>query len=210
VSDPHHHHEGGGDRTREEDAARWDERYAATDRLWSAEPNATVAEVVGSMAPARALDLGTGEGRHAVWLARRGWLVTAVDFSAVGIDRGRAESDGLAIDWVVADLRDWDPPAGASFDLVLSVYLHLPADVFIRARTWLAPGGTLVVLGHALRNLTEGVGGPQDPRLLHTEEQLLAAANGLEVDELREVLRPTADGDAIDLLLVARKPRGAS
>jgi hypothetical protein len=82
--------------------------------------------------------------------------------------------------------------------------------VFIRARTWLAPGGTLVVLGHALRNLTEGVGGPQDPRLLHTEEQLLAAANGLEVDEPREVLRPTADGDAIDLLLVARKPRGAS
>jgi SAM-dependent methyltransferase len=209
LSDPHHHHEGGGDRTREEDAARWDERYGATDRLWSAEPNATVAEVVGSMAPARALDLGTGEGRHAVWLARRGWSVTAVDFSAVGIDRGRAESDGLAIDWVVADLRDWNPPAGASYDLVLSVYLHLPADVFIRARTWLAPDGTLVVLGHALRNLTEGVGGPQDPRLLHTEEQLLAAANGLEVDELREVLRPTADGDAIDLLLVARRPPGA-
>ena len=210
MSDQHHHHEGGGDRARDEDAARWDERYAATDRLWSAEPNATVAEVVGSMTPARALDVGTGEGRHAVWLARRGWSVTAVDFSAVGIDRGRAESTGLAIDWVVADVREWHPPDGARYDLVLSVYLHLPADVFNRARTWLAPGGTLVVLGHALRNLTEGVGGPQDPRLLHTEEQLHEAATGLEVDQLREVLRPTEAGDAIDLLLVARRPAGAS
>ena len=130
MSDQHHHHEGGGDRARDEDATRWDERYAGTDRLWSAEPNATVAEVVGSMSPARALDVGTGEGRHAVWLARRGWSVIAVDFSAVGIDRGRAESTGLAIDWVVADVREWHPPDGARYDLVLSVYLHLPADVF--------------------------------------------------------------------------------
>jgi SAM-dependent methyltransferase len=210
LSDPHHHHEGSGDRARDEDVARWDERYAATDRLWSAEPNATVADVVGSLQPACALDVGAGEGRHAVWLARRGWSVTAVDFSAVGIDRGRAGSDGLAIDWVVADVRQWEPPAGAAYDLVLSVYLHLAADVFDRVRTWLAPGGTLVVLGHALRNLTEGVGGPQDPRLLHTEEQLVAAASGLEVDQLREVLRPTEAGDAIDLLLVARRPAGAS
>jgi SAM-dependent methyltransferase len=204
LSDPHHHHEGGGDRARQ-DVARWDERYAATDRLWSAEPNATVAEVVASIPPGRALDLGTGEGRHAVWLARRGWSVTAVDFSAVGVDRGRAESDGLAIDWVVADLREWEPPAGATFDLVLAAYLHLADDVFARVRTWLAPGGSLVVLGHALRNLTEGVGGPQDPRLLHTEEQLRTAATGLEIDQLREVLRPTEAGVAIDLLLVARR-----
>jgi SAM-dependent methyltransferase len=208
LSDPHHHHEGGGDRARQ-DAARWDERYAATDRLWSAEPNATVAEVVASIPPGRALDLGTGEGRHAVWLARRGWSVTAVDFSAVGVDRGRAESDGLAIDWVVADLREWEPPAGATFDLVLAAYLHLADDVFVRVRTWLAPGGSLVVLGHALRNLTEGVGGPQDPQLLHTEEQLRTAATGLEIDQLREVLRPTEAGVAIDLLLVARRTPGA-
>jgi SAM-dependent methyltransferase len=204
LSDPHHHHEGSGHRERQ-DAARWDERYAATDRLWSAEPNATVAELVGSIPPGHALDLGTGEGRHAVWLARRGWRVTAVDFSVVGVDRGRAESDGLAIDWVVADLREWEPPSGARFDLVLAAYLHLADDVFARVRTWLAPGGSLVVLGHALRNLTEGVGGPQDARLLHTEEQLRTAATGLEVDQLREVLRPTEAGDAIDLLLVARR-----
>jgi hypothetical protein len=63
-----------------------------------------------------------------------------------------------------------------------------------------------VVLGHSLRNLTEGVGGPQDPRLLHTEDQLSAAAEGLRIEQLTEVLRPTPEGDAIDLLLVARHP----
>jgi hypothetical protein len=63
-----------------------------------------------------------------------------------------------------------------------------------------------VVLGHALRNLTEGVGGPQDPRLLHTEEQLRAAADGLDIEQLTEVIRPTDAGDAIDILLVAHRP----
>jgi SAM-dependent methyltransferase len=157
------------------------------------------------MRPGRALDVGAGEGRHSVWLASLGWAVTAVDFSAVGIERGRSGSAGHAVDWVVADIREWEPPDGTTFDLVLVAYLHLADDVFPRARTWLAPGGTLVVLGHALRNLTEGVGGPQDPRLLHTDEQLRAAATGLEIEQLREVIRPTAAGDAIDLLLVARR-----
>ncbi len=161
------------------------------------------------MQPGRALDVGAGEGRHSVWLASRGWAVTAVDFSAIGIARGRSESTGLAVDWVVADIREWEPPAGTTFDLVLVAYLHLADDVFPRVRAWLAPGGTLVVLGHALRNLTDGVGGPQDPRLLHTEEQLRAAATGLQVEQLREVVRPTASGEAIDLLLVARRPPGA-
>lgn len=128
----------------------------------------------------------------------------------MGIGRGRTQSDGhdLDLEWVVADVRTWEPPAGTIYDLVLIAYLHLEAAVIPRVRTWLAPGGVLVVLGHALRNLTEGVGGPQDPRLLHTEEQLGAAATGLDVEQLREVLRPTADGDAIDVLLVARRPAG--
>ncbi len=71
------------------DAAHWDQRYAETDRLWAPEPNATVADIVAEWPPGSALDLGAGEGRHAVWLARRGWRVTAVDFSAVGLARGR-------------------------------------------------------------------------------------------------------------------------
>jgi SAM-dependent methyltransferase len=202
-----HERDHGGTRGPGHDAAHWDARYAATDRLWSAEPNHTIATVVGPMPPGRALDLGAGEGRHAAWLAQQGWQVTAVDFSAVGIDRGRTMA-GDAVEWVVADVRTWQPPPGVRFDLVLVVYLHVAEDVFGRIRAWLAPGGALVVLGHALRNLTDGVGGPQDPRLLHTEEQLRAAADGLDIEQLTEVIRPTDAGDAIDILLVARRPGG--
>jgi SAM-dependent methyltransferase len=185
----------------------WDERYAA-EQVWSAEPNALVAEIVGGWPPGRALDLGAGEGRHALWLASLGWAVTAVDFSSVGIDRGRAlaASRGLDIDWVVADATEWLPPESAEFDLVLVAYLHLAEDVVRRAADWLAPGGSLVVVGHALRNLTEGVGGPQDPSILQTPEGLRRAAEGLDVKRCEEVTRPTEAGTAIDVVLVARRP----
>ena len=188
----------------------WDERYAAAERVWSSGPNREVEAVVAGWPPGRALDLGAGEGRHALWLAERGWQVTAVDFSAVGIDRGRQEAARRSVDveWVVADVTEWEPAPGTLFDLVLVAYLHIPQDVFSRLGQWLAPGGALVVVGHSLRNLTEGVGGPQDPSILHTTDQLRAASDGLEVQRCEEVLRPTDAGDAIDVVLVARRPAG--
>ncbi|WP_200947701.1 bifunctional 2-polyprenyl-6-hydroxyphenol methylase/3-demethylubiquinol 3-O-methyltransferase UbiG [Phycicoccus sp. Root101] len=195
----------------------WDERYAASDRVWSAGPNAEVERIVGGWKPdrtaqggrgGRALDLGAGEGRHAVWLASLGWRVTAVDFSPVGLGKGEAEATrrALRVDWVVADARSWQPPEGVLFDLVLVAYLHLPEDVLSRTTRWLAPGGALVVVGHALRNLTEGVGGPSDPSLLHTLEELRVASAGLSVERCEEIVRPTEGGDAIDAVLVARRP----
>lgn len=203
-----HEREHGGARDVGHDAAHWDQRYGETDRLWSAEPNPIVTTVVGQMAPGRAVDLGAGEGRHACWLAGLGWQATAVDFSAVGIARGRARSGATSVEWVVDDVRVWEPPAGTTYDLVLVAFLHLADDVFGRVGRWLAPGGALVVVGHSLRNLTDGIGGPRDPRLLYTEDQLRAAADGLEIERLSEVVRRTEVGDAIDLLLVARRPRG--
>jgi SAM-dependent methyltransferase len=190
------------------DAQEWDRRYAGSDRVWSAAPNAWVAGTIGAWFTGRALDLGAGEGRHSVWLAALGWQVTAVDFSATGIERGRAGADevGVEVDWVVADARTWAPPDGVSFDLVLVAYLHLSDGVLARARDWLAPGGALVVVGHALRNLTDGVGGPGDPQLLHTEAGYRAASEGLVVEQLGEVVRHLPEGDAIDLALVARRP----
>jgi len=202
-----HEHRHGGALPPGRDAESWDARYAESDWLWSAGPNATIAEIVGDIPPGTALDVGAGEGRHAVWLAERGWDVTAVDFSAVGLQKGRchAETRGVTVTWVHADVREWLPPAGTTYDLVLMVYLHLDADVLPRLGQWVAPGGRLVVLGHALRNLTEGVGGPQDARLLHTEEQLRVAAEGLRVERLGEVLRPTPEGEAIDISLIAQR-----
>jgi len=189
-------------------AQEWDSRYSGPDRVWSAAPNAWVAGAIRTWFTGRALDLGAGEGRHAVWLASLGWQVAAVDFSPVGIERGRrgAQELGVEVDWVVADVRTWEPPVGVRFDLVLLAYLHLEGDVLARARDWVAPGGALVVIGHALRNLTEGVGGPQDARLLHTEAEYRAASEGLVVEHLGEVVRHLPEGDAIDLALVARRP----
>ena len=190
------------------DAQAWDSRYAGSDRVWSAAPNSWVATTIGAWFTGRALDLGAGEGSHSVWLAALGWQVTAVDFSATGIERGRlgAQDVGVEVDWVVADVRTWEPPAEVRFDLVLVAYLHRSDDVLGRVRDWLAPGGALVVIGHALRNLTEGVGGPSDPRLLHTEAGYRAASEGLVVEQLGERVRHLPGGDAIDLVLVARRP----
>jgi len=190
------------------DARQWDSRYAEPDRDWSAAPNPWVAATIRGWFTGRALDLGTGEGRHGVWLAALGWQVTAVDFSAVAIGHARsgALEVGVEVDWVVADVRAWEPAAGVTFDLVLVSYLHLSDEVLARVRDWLAPGGALVMIGHALRNLDEGAGGPSDPRLLQTEAGYRAASEGLLVEQLGEVVRHLPDGDVINLVLVARRP----
>jgi SAM-dependent methyltransferase len=189
------------------DSRDWDERYSYDGYTWKTEPNQFVAAELADLTPGRALDLAAGEGRNSVWLAERGWRLTAVDFSQVGLAKGRKLSatrgvqDGL-IDWVVADLRDYQPPAQA-FDLVLIAYLHVGADlraaVLARAAAALAPGGTLFIVGHDLSNLTEGTGGPQDPAVLYTPEALRAELPGLAVrraERVRRVVRRD-DGTAV-------------
>ena len=93
------------------DSEAWDERYAATELVWSAEPNQFVAAECADLAPGRAVDLAAGEGRNAIWLAGRGWAVTAVDFSSVALERGRrlaaAEPDPALserISWLAVDV----------------------------------------------------------------------------------------------------------
>lgn len=97
------------------DAHDWDQRYAATELVWSARANQFVESELADLAPGRAIDVAAGEGRNSIWLAGRGWDVTAVDFSEVGLDKGRAlaarhEQDGdLHIEWVRADVLEYDP-----------------------------------------------------------------------------------------------------
>ena len=197
------------------EAAGWDARYAGSDLVWGAQPNQFVARELAEVPAGRALDVGAGEGRNAIWLAGLGWRVTAVDFSSVALDRGRrlAAARGLEVDWVQADLRVYRPEPGG-FDAVLVAYIHLvPVDlteVLNRAAAAVAAGGRIVVVGHDRANLTEGVGGPQDPAVLYTVESVTAALSGLEVGRAETVHRTvtTVDGErqAVDTLVHAYRP----
>ena len=189
-------------------AEDWNERYAERQQ-WSVEPNRLIAELLADLPPGDAVDLAAGEGRHALWLAGLGWRVTAVDFSDVGLARGRGLPGADAVSWDVADVRSWTAPAG-SLDLVLVAYLHLPQDETLEllsgAVGWLRPGGRLLVLGHDVENLTAGVGGPPDPAILHSVERLAPVAARLEVDRFEQVRRETPAGTALDTLLWGRRP----
>ena len=195
--------------------AAWDQRYSGPDLVWGAGPNRFLTEEVAALAPGRAIDLGTGEGRNAIWLAERGWQVTAVDFSAAGLARaGRLAAErGVSVDWVQADLQDYQPAPGG-YDLVLIAYIHLPsaglARVFRAAAAAVAPGGTLLVIGHDRDNLTRGHGGPQDPGRLYTPAEVTAELGGLSVRRAEQVTRPvqTTEGErtAIDTLVRAERP----
>jgi SAM-dependent methyltransferase len=188
-------------------AEEWDARYAEAQQ-WSSTPNALVAELLEGLPPGDAVDLAAGEGRHALWLAGRGWRVTAVDFAGVGLGRGRAQPGAEAVTWTTADVLTWTTEPD-SLDLVLVAYLHLPladtVDVLTRSVSWLRAGGRLLVLGHDLENLTAGVGGPQEPAILHSVERLAPVAALLEVDRLEQVCRETPNGTALDTLLWGRK-----
>ena len=194
----------------------WNARYAASELLWTAEPNRRFANEVEDLEPGRALDLACGEGRNAVWLAERGWRTTGVDFSDVALAKAErlAASRGVEVDWVHADVLEHEPERGA-FDLVAVLYLQLPheqlAEVLRTSVGALAPGGTLVVLGHDTTNLTHGHGGPRDASVLFTPEDVVAHLEGLVVERAEKVPRtvPLEDGEAtaIDALVRARRPR---
>ena len=197
------------------DAEAWNRRYATSDLIWTAEPNRLLVQEVVGLPPGRALDLGAGEGRNAVWLARQGWRVTAVDFSDVGLAKARrlAEAAGVELNLVCADATR---PVGGQFDLVVVLYLHLPAEkrrlALRNAAAALAPGGTLIVLGHDSSNLTDGFGGPQDASVLFTAADVVGDLEGagLAVKRAEAVPRTvsTDDGDrtAVDALVRAERP----
>ncbi len=155
MSDELHaeHREGRGD----VEAERfWEDHYRRRERVWSGRPNPVLVDVVASLRLGAALDLGCGEGGDAIWLARQGWRVTAVDVSATALDRAAADAAtaGVAdrIDFRQHDLALAFPPG--AFDLVSAQYLHSPiefprARVLQEAASAVAPGGLLLIVDHA-------------------------------------------------------------
>jgi SAM-dependent methyltransferase len=189
-----------------------------------------VAELEG-MTPGRALDLACGEGRNALWLAEQGWAVTGVDFSPVALGKAArlAETRRVQVDWVVSDVLQWRPPAGG-YELVAVLYLQLGAparqQALRLAASAVAAGGTFLFVAHDLDNLTGGVGGPQDPSVLYSADEVatVVADAGLVVEKAGQVRRAVTSAvgaaqlppggpeggppEAIDTLVRARRPSG--
>jgi 2-polyprenyl-3-methyl-5-hydroxy-6-metoxy-1,4-benzoquinol methylase len=195
----------------------WNVRHAAREIDLDVKPAAALAAEFGhALARGRALDLGCGQGRNAVWLAERGWRVTAVDYSEVAINRGRqlAAAKGVDVEWIEADVMGYVAPAGV-FQLVVIAYLQIPGSqrrkVLTGAAAVLASGGTLFMVGHARLNLTEGTGGPKNPDLLWDPAEIERELTGLGlvVQRVEHVYRsaetPDGVGTAIDT--VARAER---
>ncbi|MGF7235485.1 MAG: class I SAM-dependent methyltransferase [Frankia sp.] len=199
-------------------AAEWDGRYADREQLWSGQPNgALVAEVAG-LAPGRVLDVGCGEGADAVWLARGGWDVTALEVSGVALERaaGHARDAGVTVRWVHAGLAEAALPPGA-FDLVSAQYPALPRTADAAAERALlaavAPGGVLLLVHHAgmeIRPVHDDGIDPADYVWPSMVAALLDDDWEVELDEQRPRIAPHGGAGAHhvdDLVLRARRLR---
>ncbi|MBC3192047.1 class I SAM-dependent methyltransferase [Pseudonocardia sp. C8] len=178
-------------------AGFWDAHYATKPQLWSGNPNRWLVAEVSGLPPGRALDAGCGEGGDAIWLAGRGWQVTATDVSAVALDRAQAAAThaGVAdrIAFAPGDLRT-DAPAERAYDLVSAQYLHLPSAIRRPAYALLAgavaPGGTLLLVGHHPRDLHGSMPRPRDPDLFADETELAADLDDRDWEVLVAQARP--------------------
>jgi SAM-dependent methyltransferase len=197
--------------------AEWDARYAEVDRVWSGNPNATLVTEVAGLPPGRALDVGCGEGADAVWLARHGWNVTAVDVSHVALERAalHAEQAGVRVHWVHAGLLDASLSPGV-FDLVSAQYPALrrsPTNEAERALlAAVAPGGVLLVVHHADIDPEHARMPGFDPADYVQPAQVASLLDGdwqLEVDETRPrtVGTGAGAGHSVDQVLRARRLR---
>ncbi len=196
--------------------ARWDERYAGRDYIWDVQPNQFVERYVRDLGPGTAIDLAAGEGRNAVWLARQGWTVTAVDFSQTGLDKAtRLAAANDVSDRVLtvnADVLAWTP--AEPVDLVVIAYLQLPPGqvrtALEHAASWLRPGGRVLVVAHDRSNIEHGYGGPPIPERCYDLDETVAVLAGLEI-ETAEVARRKVETDegprvALDTLVIAVRP----
>ncbi|CAM3127053.1 class I SAM-dependent methyltransferase [Prescottella defluvii] len=161
----------------------WNERYRSSDRVWSGNPNGGLVQEVSNLDPGTALDVGCGEGADAIWLAGRGWQVTALDLSVVAVERAAEHAAGAGDDiarritWQQADLLEWDPGTDR-YDLVTSQYVHLPTGpreaLYDRLADFVAPGGTLLIVGHHPSDLHSGVQRPPHAELYFTPEDVVS------------------------------------
>jgi SAM-dependent methyltransferase len=180
----------------------WDERYRSADRLWSGQPNPQLVAQVAGLPPGDALDAGCGEGADAIWLASRGWAVTAVDVSAVALERAAAHAaaEGVRVGWQREDLLTWDPGPDR-FDLVTAQFMHLPSpeleSLHGRLAAAVRPGGTLLIVAHHPDDLHVNVRRCGHLALFPSADQLAAMLDpgSWEILVAAAIERPATDLD---------------
>jgi SAM-dependent methyltransferase len=178
---------------------QWDERYADAEFAYGTDPNGFLAAVACAIPPGPVLCLAEGQGRNAVYLAELGHPVTAVDQSAVGLERARqlAQSRGVTVECVTADLAEYRIAQGA-WSGIVAIFMHLPpslrAHVYRGAVAGLAPGGVLVVEAYTPRQLAFGTGGPKIAELLVPLADLRRELKGLEFLLAQEAEREVIEG----------------
>lgn len=194
----------------------WDVRYAEDTFAYGEEPNDFVRDSTSLFAPnSRILLLAEGQGRNAVWLARQGHRVVAVDQSAVGLERAHelAGRYDVEIETIVADLMEWSAEPN-SFDGVVEIFAHLPKPGRVHmhqmAAKALKPNGVALVEAYTPRQLALKTGGPPVLELLVEPEDLRTEFRGLEIERLEELERdvkegPYHQGVAAVVQMVARK-----
>lgn len=196
----------------------WDERYSGDERMWSGEPNPQLVAEASRLMPGTALDVGCGEGGDVIWLARQGWRVTGADFSANGLARAarNAEAAGVAdrTDWWQVDARAFAAD-GRSFDLVTTHFLHPPdarmVDVTRRLAEAVAPGGHLLVVGHAPSEAFDHLAASHRRAMWLAADLVPALPDGVEALVVEQRPRTVVrDGRAVEIddsTLLARRVR---
>jgi SAM-dependent methyltransferase len=178
----------------------WNERYASDDLVYGAAPNDFLADIASRLpSGGRALDIGAGEGRNALFLASLGLDVLAMDQSEVGIRKAQrlAVERSLTLRTQAVDLQDFDAEPG-SFDVVSSIFVHLPtalrAAVHRGVRAWLKPGGVFVLEAYAPDQIKRDTGGPKDPAMLAPLEVILKELDGLKIEHSASLVRNVVEG----------------
>jgi 2-polyprenyl-3-methyl-5-hydroxy-6-metoxy-1,4-benzoquinol methylase len=167
---------------------RWNTRFSAGHYVFGTAPNAFLASQRSRLRPGmRALCVADGEGRNSVWLASQGLVVTAFDFSPVGLDKARtlARSAGVSVDYRQSDIFAWDWRA-ARYDVVVAIFFQFMgaqarSEIFAGIREALGPGGLLILQGYRPEQLAYATGGPKDLENLYTEEVLREGFRDLEI-----------------------------
>lgn len=196
--------------------AAWDERYSGETTVWSGNPNPQLVALASALSPGTALDVGCGEGGDVIWLAQQGWHATGADFSATGLARAarHAEDAGVAeqVAWWQIDARTFGAE-GRTFDLVTTHYLHPPdggmAAVAGRLATAVAPGGHLLVVGHAPSHVFTELSESHRGAMFAATDLLAALPADMEVlvaeDRPRHLVREGHEVDVADATLIARR-----